>query len=102
MIIAGWYYKAFHPHNFPLQLMFSGGIVSVLLVLMIFIPSLKRWKWPCVNGQNAAGVGGVIGILVYSMYDGALYFSYPIIIFVIAIATSIPPSTPQPDRGASD
>lgn len=92
----------FHPHNFPLQLMFSGGIVSVLLVLMIFLPALRRWKWPSAYGPNAAGVGGVIGILVYSMYDGALYFSYPIMIFLIAIATSIGSSTPRTNGDMSE
>lgn len=91
-----------HPHNFPLQLMFSGGIVSVILMLMIFLPALRRWKWPYTDGLSAAGVGGIIGFLAYSMYDGALYFSYPIMIFVIAIATSIPPSTPQIDGDVSD
>ena len=86
---------AFHPHNFPLQLIFSGGIVSVILILMVFFPALRRWKWPYTNGVGAAGTGGVIGILLYSMYDGVLYFSYPIMIFFIVIATSVAPSTPN-------
>ena len=92
----------YHPHNFPLQLMFSGGIVSVWLVLMVFFPALRRWKWPYAGSPSAAGVGGVIGILAYSMYDGALYFSYPSMIFLVSIATSIAPSTPQTNRDITD
>ena len=92
----------FHPHNFPLQLMFSGGLVSVSLVLMIFLPALRRWQWPRAIGPSAAGVGGVIGILVYSMYDGALYFSYPSMIFLVAIATSLTPSNSQNMRDMPD
>lgn len=91
---------AFHPHNFPLQLMFSGGIVSVILILMVFFPALRRWKWPCNHGVGAAGIGGVIGILFYSMYDGALYFSYPIMIFLIAIATSVATSASNTDESS--
>lgn len=92
----------FHPHNFPLQLMFSGGVASVLLVFMIFLPALRRWKGPCANSLSSVGVGGVVGILVYSLYDGALYFSYPSMIFLISIATSITPSTPRINREMSD
>ncbi len=93
----------FHPHNFPLQLMFSGGIVGAILMLMIFFPALRQWKWPYIRGTGAAGLGGIVGILVYSLYDGALYFGYPTMIFLVAIATSIaPPSAPLPGRDMSD
>ena len=92
----------FHPHNFPLQIMFSGGIVSVMLVVLMFFPALRQWKWPYSGDSSAAGVGAVVGILVYSLYDGALYFGYPIMIFLIAIASSIVPMTKQPDPVRSD
>ena len=91
----------YHPHNFPLQLIFSGGILSLLLSFLIVIPTFRRWKWPYINGPSAAGVGGVVGILAYSLYDGSLYFSYPITIFLIAIATSIAPTSEQRDRDMS-
>lgn len=91
--------RPFHPHNFPLQLMFSGGIVSVLLTLLIVIPILQRWRWTYTKGESAAGVGAVVGLLVYALYDSALYFSYPTTIFLVAIATSI---TPAEARHGSD
>lgn len=84
-----------HPHNFPLQLMFSGGIFSMLLTLLMIIPTLLRWGWPYRKEESAAGVGAVAGLLVYSLYDGALYFSYPITIFLVAIAISIAPAEAQ-------
>ena len=90
-----------HPHNLPLQMLFSGGIVSVLLTLLIFVPALRRWGWPYLKGPNAAGVGGVVGMLVYSLYDGALYFSYPTMVFLVAIATSISPGSTQHDPDMS-
>lgn len=90
-----------HPHNLPLQMLFSGGIVSVLLTLFIFVPALRRWGWPYTNGPNAVGVGGVVGMLIYSLYDGALYFSYPTMIFLVAIATSIAPGLKQHDPDMS-
>ena len=86
-----------HPHNFPLQLLFQGGVISVLLSILIVIPALRRWSWPDVQDIGLSGTGSVAGFIVYSMYDGALYFSYPIMIFLLAIATSVRPcSNPAP------
>ncbi len=92
----------FHPHNVLLQIMFSGGIVSVLLLVLIFVPFLRRWNWPYTGGTSAVGVGAVTGIFVYSLYDGVLYFGYPIMIFLIAIASSIRPLEMQPDADKRD
>ncbi len=91
----------FHPHNFPLQLLFSGGVLGALLLCLTFIPALRRWGWPYTKGPSAAGLGGVIGMMVYSLYDGALHFSYPITIFLVAIATSISPGSAQPGHDRS-
>jgi O-antigen ligase len=91
----------FHPHNFPLQFLFAGGILAVLLAVLTVFPALRKWGWPYAKGPSAAGFGGVIGIMVYSLYDGALYFSYPITIFLVAIATSIAPAPTQPERDRS-
>ena len=85
-----------HPHNYPLQLMFSGGLSSVLLLFLIALPVVRQSDWRSIKGPAAAGVGGVVGILTYSLYDGALYFSYPVMIFLVAIATSIKPSSKPP------
>jgi O-antigen ligase len=88
-----------HPHNFILQVMFAGGAVSVLLTGLVMLFALKNWRWPRQAGIRLAGTGCVGGIAVYSLYDGPLYFSYPIMIFLLAIATSIsPPPRPSPDR----
>ena len=92
----------FHPHNFPLQLLFSSGISGALLLCLTFIPALRRWGWPYTKGPGAAGVGGVMGMMVYSLYDGALHFSYPIMIFIVAIASSIAPAPTQREPDRSD
>ncbi len=84
-----------HPHNFPLQLLFSGGIVCSLLAALIAFSSLRNWQWPYRNGIGLAGTGCVAGLVFYSMYDGTLFFSYPIMLFLLAIATSINPSEQQ-------
>ncbi|WP_411290900.1 O-antigen ligase family protein [Sphingorhabdus sp.] len=92
----------FHPHNFPLQFLFAGGILSVLLICLTSLPALRRWGWPYAQGPSAAGVGGVMGMMVYSLYDGALYFSYPITIFIVAIVSSIAPAPTQRGHDTSD
>lgn len=91
----------FHPHNFPLQLLFSGGILSALLVLLMFAPALRQWKWPYSKGPSAAGIGGVAGMLIYSLYDGVLYFSYPTMLFLLCIATSVTPGETNARRDTS-
>jgi O-antigen ligase len=88
-----------HPHNFLLQLLFQGGVVSVLLSIFVVAPALRCWGCPNLQGIGLAGTGSVAGIIVYSMYDGALYFSYPIMIFLLAIATSVRPSGNPPPIG---
>lgn len=88
-----------HPHNLPLQMMFAGGIISVLLTMLIAFPALRRWQWPDWKGSSAAGIGCLVGMLTYSLYDGALFFSYPTMIFLVAIATSI---TPPQKRSVPD
>ncbi|MFN3619991.1 O-antigen ligase family protein [Sphingorhabdus sp.] len=89
-----------HPHNFPLQFLFSGGIVSVVLTILIIFPALRNKKWPYTKGPGAASVAGVIGLLVYSLYDGVLYFSYPTMLFLVAVASAIAPAPTQraPDK----
>ena len=84
-----------HPHNFPLQLMFSGGLLSVLMLFLIVFTTLRRSGWPSIDGPTAAGVGCVVGMLVYSLYDGTLYFSFPITILLIGVATPIKSTSRQ-------
>lgn len=91
-----------HPHNFPLQFIFSGGLLSVLLILLMLAPALRLWTWPYRAGTSAAGVGGVVGLLVYSLYDGVLYFSYPTTLFLVCIATSVAPGVTHARRDLSD
>lgn len=84
-----------HPHNFPLQIMFSGGLLSMLMLFLLVFPALRRSGWPSIDGPTAAGVGCVVGMLVYSLYDGTLYFSYPITILLIGVATPIKSTSRQ-------
>jgi O-antigen ligase len=87
-----------HPHNYVLQILFSGGLVGLSLAAVVIFTVLRRWRWPYYGGIGLAGFGCVVAMLLYSLYDGALYFSYPIMIFVLAITTSIDPQQPAPDR----
>jgi O-antigen ligase len=93
--------RPLHPHNFPLQFLFAGGMLSALLVLAMIFPALRQRQWPYTKGASAASVAGVIGLLVYSLYDGVLYFSYPTMIFLVAIASSTAPALKQPGPGKS-
>jgi O-antigen ligase len=91
-----------HPHNFVLQLLFSGGIIGLIALCLLGWAAMRHWGWPKLAGKELVGTGCVVAMLVYSMYDGALYFSYPIMIFLLALATSIQPKTRPPASDRSD
>lgn len=77
--------------------------MSALLAALVAFPTLRSWQWPFIHGIGLAGAGCAAGVIVYSMYDGALFFSYPIMIFLLAIASAVNPQEkqPGPDRSNS-
>lgn len=76
-----------HPHNTILQILFAGGLVSLFAGMLGLASVLSQWTRSGSSTLALAGRGCVLAILVYAMYDGVLYFSYPIMIFLVALAT---------------
>lgn len=87
-----------HPHNWPLQIFLSTGIAGLVLVPTMLI-SMISWKKSVLwNRSNIPAIAGISGLLVYSLYDGAAYYLYPLTIGAIALASLREPSPPAPDR----
>jgi O-antigen ligase len=87
------------PHNIFLQIAFQWGIVGALLFFLLLARlGLQVWR-KTKRGKNM-GIGEqmlVISILVYSLYDAALFYPYPIMMFTLAVALALAaPTQPAP------
>lgn len=89
--------QLFHPHNYPVQLLFAsgfGGTALLLLAVSAFV--LPRLRYICSDSQKFNGAL-LLTLLLYSLYDGILYFAYPMMIFTIVFIGCLQPP-PAPDR----
>lgn len=88
--------RMFHPHNYPLQLLFASGFVGALLIVV----AAASLVWECRNAlrRNAQKFNGIMvgTLMLYSLYDGILYFAYPMMIFTLVLIGSIHSAT-EPD-----
>ncbi len=87
------------PHNIFLQIAFQWGIVGALLVFLL-LARLAVQIWRKTDRGKNIGIGEqilIISIPVYSLYDGALFYPYPIMIFTMAVALALAgPTRPAP------
>lgn len=89
--------QLFHPHNYPVQLLFAsgfGGTALLLLAVSAFV--LPRLRYISSDSQKFNGAL-LLTLLLYSLYDGILYFAYPMMIFTIVFIGCLQPP-PAPDR----
>lgn len=81
-----------HPHNIVLQLLFQWGVIGTLLSLALVAALLTRLIAAARVAQAAAlpPLLVVTGLLVYSLYEGALFHPYPMAMtaFMIAVVMS--------------
>lgn len=89
--------QLFHPHNYPVQLLFAsgfGGAALLLVAVLAFV--LPRLRSITSDGQKFNGAFALT-LLFYSLYDGILYFAYPMMIFTIVFIGCLQPP-PAPYR----
>lgn len=101
--IAGWGVEQFatagpektlgfkQPHNMILQLLFSTGILGAIAALLITLPFLPRLHWDVSTPDRLAAWGLIAGTLTFGLYDAAFYYTYPVMIFLIAVAMVLKP-----------
>lgn len=106
--VIGWglnQFKAFgpepfrginHPHNVPLQMLFSFGIVGSTLVLAFLSSLLCQLRLALPDAKQAASAGVVAALLLSALYDGSLYYNYPLMMLIVGLAALIAP--PAADR----
>ncbi len=81
------------PHNIFLQTILTWGLLGAVVVWYWLFVLMFRLISTCrSNGDNSfVIVLGAICILIYSLIDASLYYSYPILIFVtlVSVASAI-------------
>ena len=75
------------PHNLILQLVFHWGLVGCFCFLFLVVPlSLKLvWQFRTFPREVAPSFMIVFGLLVFSLYDAALFYPYPIMMAAAAL-----------------
>lgn len=74
----------FHPHNYPLQLLHACGILGSAAIAIAIVPIFARHRafFATRNGRFHAALLCALG--GYALYDGILYFAYPLLISMLA------------------
>ena len=93
------------PHNIFLQIAFQWGIVGAVLFFLLLARLVLR-VWRQRDHGNNIGIGEqilIISTLIYSLYDAALFYPYPIMMFTLAVAIALAHSNqPAPAGDRSD
>lgn len=83
------------PHNMILQILFSVGFLGGLATLMMLLPIALRVVFDLSQPEHVAAWGYITGTIVFGLYDAAFYYTYPVMIFLIAAAIILTPEKPS-------
>lgn len=73
-----------HPHNGVMQLVFSTGLWGVFATIMLALSFGSNITRKFTRSYQLSSAAFMIGAISYGMYDGIFYFSYPIMLFMVA------------------
>jgi O-Antigen ligase len=96
---SGAEYSVRQPHNGLLQLVFSTGLIGLICGAAIAASVARRIPSKIDEPYQFASVSYLVGAGTYGLYDGIFYFSYPIMVALVAAACLI---APMPSPAASD
>jgi O-antigen ligase len=77
-----------HPHNLVLQITFDWGVVGAICFAAIFL----YFIWGCLKavsdnpGRQLPAFLVCASLITMSFYDGAFFFTYPIMMSIVALA----------------
>jgi O-antigen ligase len=86
------------PHNWPIQIFFTTGIAGLILLPITFLPLLPKIFGQSPSAPKVASFAFLAGFLVFSLYDAAAYYLYPLTIATIALAMLRAGQQPAPDK----
>jgi O-antigen ligase len=85
---AGQFY---HPHNWPLQILFQWGVIGAICYFALAAFVLHKF-YGSIRIVGAAALPAFLvatSLLVYSLYEGTLYHPYPISMLIVAITWTL-------------
>lgn len=85
-----------HPHNGVMQLIFSSGFFGLVAAAMIALSFVKEIPKKFSESYQIASVAFVAGSCVYGLFDGFFYFTYPVIILLVAVCCLVAPKPRAP------
>jgi O-antigen ligase len=85
-----------HPHNGVMQLIYSSGIWGVCAATLMAIAFVRAIPSKIDQPYQFAAIAYLVGMTMYGVYDGPFYFTYPIMIWLVAAACLVAPSQPRP------
>jgi O-antigen ligase len=98
-----------HPHNILLQLLFQWGVFGTLICLVLLVMLVRRCRSSVRLDPSLTHPAAMVAtvLIIFSMFDGALFHTYPLMMFSLAVAmiaaTQSPSSPPEasgtPGRG---
>jgi O-antigen ligase len=80
------------PHNMFLQLLFSTGLLGVIATLLIALPLLPKLSLDISTSDRFAAWGVIVGTITFGLYDAAFYYTYPVMLFLLAVAMVFKPA----------
>ncbi len=79
------------PHSFPVQLLFSVGIIGLFSLLYAIFRMITIFKIEIRDPHQMAALAFFGGGSIYMLYDNFLYYPYPIAIYTISILMLLVP-----------
>lgn len=83
-----------HPHNGLMQLVFSTGLLGVLATLALMIAYARKFPRKLTHSWQYASIAFAFGALPYGLLDGFFYFTYSVMILVVALSCLVAPMPP--------
>jgi O-antigen ligase len=80
--------RIMHPHNSLVQFLYEWGIVGTVSLAILVVRPLRRKlrSWQRSDRANLPAIGALTAICIHSLFDGALFDPFPIMVAVISFA----------------
>lgn len=84
-----------HPHQSILQLLFSTGVAGAVATTMIVIGLSRTVRDTLKSPIHLAAASYIVAGTIYGLHDGFFYYTYPVMVYLVAIAILITPTNEQ-------
>jgi O-antigen ligase len=91
-----------NPHSVIAQSFFSVGSIGVGLLIASVAPLIRYVRIDRAALASVSFLAGGVAYLIYSIYDAALYYNYPIMMLIIFAALALTPIKPPAAIDKSD